>query len=106
MPVSLLLHLSRHCCPRKDSCFQDRHLSTECPVQDSKQRLKAMAKNQEAISSGSFSRDGGIYAYALSYDWARGYSAYNPATAKNTIMLHSPTDIEVNKRPAASRSRR
>jgi len=69
---------------------------------DSKQRLKAMAKNQEAISSGSFSRDGAIYAYALSYDWARGYSVYNPQTAKNTIMLHSPTDVEVNKRPAAA----
>ena len=56
-------------------------------MQDSKQRLKAMAKNQEAISSGSFSRDGAIYAYALSYDWARGYSVYNPQVRHQAFSL-------------------
>jgi len=75
-------------------------------VQDSKQRLKAMAKNPQAISSGSFSRDGAIFAYALSYDWARGYSEYNPQSAKNTIMLHSPLEVEVIKKPATGRSTR
>lgn len=74
---------------------------------DSKQRLKAMNKHpqiQLPISAGAFNRDGTIYAYALSYDWSRGFAEYNPQTAKNTIMLHPLHDSEVQKRAATSRS--
>lgn len=73
---------------------------------DSKQRLKAMPKNPLPIISGSFNRDGTIYAYALSYDWSRGYAEYNPQTAKNTIMLHALQEGEVQKRPATGRTGR
>jgi mRNA export factor len=65
---------------------------------DSKQRLKAMAKCGQPITAGAFSRDGAVYAYACSYDWSRGAAEYNPATAKNSIMLHSPTEAEVKGR--------
>lgn len=70
---------------------------------DSKQRLKAMGRNPLPIPAGAFNKDGNIFAYALSYDWARGYAEYNPQTAKNTIMLHPLQDGEVQKR-AAGRS--
>ena len=43
-------------------------------------------------------RDGSIYAYAASYDWSRGYSEYNPATAKHHIFLHAPQEVEVKSR--------
>lgn len=65
---------------------------------DSKQRLKAMAKSNAPIPCGAFSRDGTIYAYAVSYDWSRGYAEYNPTTAKNYILLHSPQEVEVKNR--------
>lgn len=65
---------------------------------DSKQRLKAMAKSTAPIPCGAFNRDGTIYAYAVSYDWSRGYSEYNPTTAKNYILLHAPQDVEVKNR--------
>jgi mRNA export factor len=46
---------------------------------DSKQRLKAQAKctygtNPAPIPCGAFNRDGTIFAYAVSYDWSKGYS--------------------------------
>eukprot|EP00887_Chlorella_sp_A99_P007661 scaffold20.g7661.t1 len=65
---------------------------------DSKQRLKAMAKASAPIPCGAFSRDGSIYAYAVSYDWSRGYAEHNPTTAKNYILLHSPQEAEVKNR--------
>ncbi|KAL4437482.1 hypothetical protein ABPG77_003463 [Micractinium sp. CCAP 211/92] len=72
---------------------------------DSKQRLKAMAKCSMPIPCGDFNRDGSIYAYAVSYDWSRGYSEHNPATAKNHIFLHAPQEAEVKSRnrPASTR---
>ena len=73
---------------------------------DSKQRLKAMPKTPLPIASGSFNKEGTIYAYALSYEWSRGCHEYNPQTAKNTIMLHALSDSEVQKRPPAGRTGR
>lgn len=43
-------------------------------------------------------RDGTIFAYAVSYDWSRGYAEYNPNTAKNYILLHQPQEAEVKSR--------
>lgn len=43
-------------------------------------------------------RDGTIFAYAVSYDWSRGYAEYNPTTAKNCILLHQPQEAEVKSR--------
>lgn len=52
------------------------------------------------------SRDGSIYAYAVSYDWSRGYSEYNPTTAKNHILLHAPQEAEVKSRNRPATGRR
>lgn len=65
---------------------------------DSKQRLKAMAKSTMPIPCGTFNREGNIFAYAVSYDWSRGAAEYNPATAKNYILLHSVQESEVKSR--------
>lgn len=51
-------------------------------------------------------RDGSIYAYAVSYDWSRGYSEYNPTTAKNYILLHAPQEAEVKSRNRPATGRR
>lgn len=70
---------------------------------DSKQRLKAMGKCGAPIPCGNFNRDGSLYAYAVSYDWSRGYSEYNPATAKNYILLHQTQEAEVKSKPRQTR---
>ena len=70
---------------------------------DSKQRLKALAKctygaDPAPIPAGAFNSDGSIYAYAVSYDWSRGFSAYNPAAMKSHILLHATQEAEVKAR--------
>ena len=35
---------------------------------------------------------------AVSYDWGKGYSEYNPSVMKNTILLHATTEQEVKPR--------
>jgi mRNA export factor len=40
------------------------------------------------ISATAFNRNGSIFAYAVSYDWSRGYS-HNTPNLPNKIMLHS-----------------
>jgi mRNA export factor len=75
---------------------------------DSKQRLKAMAKCSYAanlpapIPCSTFNSDGTIYAYALSYDWSRGYAEYNPQVMKNVVLLHSVQEQEVKAKPKAT----
>lgn len=69
---------------------------------DSKQRLKAMAKSTLPIPCATFSRDGTIFAYAVSYDWSKGYADHNPATSKSHILLHAPVDSEVKGRARTS----
>jgi hypothetical protein len=63
--------------------------------QDSKQRLKAMQKSSQPITASAYNHDGSIFAYSVSYDWSRGHAEHNPATAKNYILLHSPSENEV-----------
>jgi len=47
----------------------------------------------------AYNRLGQIYAYAISYDWSKGYAEYNPQVMKNTIMLHSMKDDESKAKP-------
>ena len=70
---------------------------------DSKQRLKAMLKSTQPIPCSAYNKDGTIYAYAISYDWSRGYAEYNPTQAKHHILLHSPQDVEVKNRARSTR---
>mmetsp|Transcript_21674 Transcript_21674/g.55191 ORF Transcript_21674/g.55191 Transcript_21674/m.55191 type:complete len:355 (-) Transcript_21674:490-1554(-) len=74
---------------------------------DSKQRLKAQNKCQYGqqpapIPCAAFNRDGSLYAYAVSYDWSRGYSEYNPQVMKNTILIHAVKEDEVKAKPKAA----
>ncbi|CAI9304291.1 protein RAE1 [Lactuca sativa] len=68
---------------------------------DSKQRLKAMSRCNQAIPCSSFNNDGSIYAYAVCYDWGKGAENHNPSTAKTSIYLHLPQDSEVKGKPRA-----
>jgi len=73
---------------------------------DSKQRLKQFAKGPQPIPCASFNYDGSIYAYASSYDWSKGADTYNPSTSKNSILLHSVSDLEIKPRPPSQSVRK
>lgn len=73
---------------------------------DSKQRLKAMQKGAASIPCGAFNRDGSIYSYAVSYDWSHGHADYNPATARNLILLHATQEAEAKNRSKPATARR
>ena len=51
------------------------------------------------ISATAFNRNGSIFAYAVSYDWSKGYTGMT-AGHPNKIMLHACKEDEVKKRPA------
>ena len=54
--------------------------------------------NQGPIPCTAFNSAGTIFAYALSYDWSKGFSK-QPPTPLVKIMLHATTDEEVKRRP-------
>nr|GEW50787.1 hypothetical protein [Tanacetum cinerariifolium] len=62
---------------------------------DSKQRLKAMLRCTQPITCSSFNNDGSMYAYGVCYDWSKGAENHNPATAKTSIYVHLPQEVEV-----------
>ena len=70
---------------------------------DSKQRLKAMQRSNLPITSGTFNRDGRIYAYAVSYDWGKGAENHNPQQNNNHILLHATQESEVKSRGRTKR---
>ncbi|RKP33673.1 WD40-repeat-containing domain protein [Dimargaris cristalligena] len=66
----------------------------------SKQRLKTFEKVQNnSITCTSFNRDGTIFAYAIGYDWSKGYQNV-PAGNPTKIMLSAVKDEDVKPRPA------
>lgn len=64
---------------------------------DSKHRLKGFNPVGGSISATSFNRTGSIFAYAISYDWSKGYQHNNPQYP-NTIKFHPTQDDEVKPR--------
>jgi mRNA export factor len=54
---------------------------------DAKHRLKGYPEVGGSISATGFSRTGNIFAYAVSYDWSKGYAHNTPGLA-NKVMLH------------------
>ncbi|KXT11356.1 hypothetical protein AC579_9457 [Pseudocercospora musae] len=54
---------------------------------DAKHRLKGYPEVGGTISATDFNRTGEIFAYAVSYDWSKGY-AHNSPNLPNKIMLH------------------
>jgi mRNA export factor len=55
-----------------------------------------MQKSSQPVTAAAYNHDGSIFAYSVSYDWSRGHAEHNPATAKNYILLHSPSENEVS----------
>ena len=65
---------------------------------DAKHRLKGYPEVGGTISATDFSRNGNIFAYAVSYDWSKGYAFNNPQYP-NKIMLHPVQADECKPRP-------
>jgi mRNA export factor len=61
---------------------------------EAKSRLKGYPNVGGAISATAFSAQGDIFAYAVSYDWHKGY-AFNKPDYPNKVMLHPVVDDEV-----------
>jgi len=65
---------------------------------DAKQRLKGFPRLQNSISSADFSYGGDIFAYAVGYDWSKGYDQQN--RTNESIWLHPIQESEVKpKKP-------
>lgn len=64
---------------------------------DQHARLKAFPKAEGTISATAFSRDGSLFAYAISYDWSMGHSA-NTTQYPIKVMIHPVEDSEVRPR--------
>jgi mRNA export factor len=69
---------------------------------DAKHRLKGYPEVGGPIVSTSFSHTGNIFAYAVSYDWSRGFSQHT-ANSPNKIMLHPVTADECKPRTPAKK---
>lgn len=59
---------------------------------DAKHRLKGYPEVGGPITATTFDRTGNVFAYAVSYDWSKGYAFHNPQTP-NKVMLH-PVNAE------------
>lgn len=64
---------------------------------DAKHRLKGYPNVGGTISATNFNRDGNIFAYAVSYDWSKGFSANNQ-NYPNKVMLHPVAPDECKPR--------
>ena len=64
---------------------------------DAKHRLKGFPEVGGAISATAFNGSGTIFAYAVSYDWSKGYASNTPQTP-NKIMLHAVAGDECKPR--------
>ncbi|CAM0141748.1 RNA export factor gle2 [Umbelopsis sp. WA50703] len=69
---------------------------------DSKQRLKPFPNVNGQIPCSAFNRNGTIFAYAVSYDWSKGYKFALPNNP-NKIFLHAVKEEDVKPRPAKKR---
>ncbi|KAJ7284577.1 WD40-repeat-containing domain protein [Mycena rebaudengoi] len=65
---------------------------------DARIRLKNLEPAPGPISATTFSRDGAIFAYSVSYDWHKGHGGMTP-THPNKVMLHLCKDEDMKKRP-------
>jgi mRNA export factor len=64
---------------------------------DNRSRLQAFEKRSAPVVVGSFSPNGNIFAYALSYDWSKGVHGYNQNN-KTSLYLHPVSESEVKKK--------
>lgn len=64
---------------------------------DSKQRLAQFKKVDAQIVSTAFNRDGNAFAYAVSYDWSKGYEFYNKNYGSH-IMIKYPQEKDIKRK--------
>lgn len=69
---------------------------------DAKHRLKGYPNVGGPITATSFNRNGRIFAYAIGYDWSKGYQANNPQQPIK-LMLHPVQTDECKPRPSAKK---
>ncbi|KAF2663960.1 WD40 repeat-like protein [Microthyrium microscopicum] len=69
---------------------------------DAKHRLKGYPEVGGPIVSTSFNHTGEIFAYAVSYDWSKGFNGHS-TTSPNKIMLHPVTGDECKPRPGTKK---
>ncbi|KAI9319224.1 WD40-repeat-containing domain protein [Dichotomocladium elegans] len=69
---------------------------------DSKQRLKPFSNVNCQIPCTTFNRNGTIFAYAVSYDWSKGYKFALP-TNPNKVFLHAVREEDVKPRGTKKR---
>ncbi|PSK34972.1 hypothetical protein B9Z65_1555 [Elsinoe australis] len=69
---------------------------------DAKHRLKGYPEVGGTISATDFNSSGSIFAYAVSYDWSKGY-AHNNQSLPNKIMLHPIQAEECKPRPGGKK---
>lgn len=72
---------------------------------DAKHRLKGYPSVGGTISTSAFNRNGNIFAYAVSYDWSKGYTGNNPQTP-NKVMMHPMGSEEASPRSNNARRNR
>jgi mRNA export factor len=65
---------------------------------DNKHRLKQFQRLNQPITATAFSADGSVFAYAVGYDWSKGYE-HNDPNMRKYVLLHgvSPNDIKGKK---------
>ena len=64
---------------------------------DARHRLKGPGNAGGPITATAFNRNGSIFAYAVSYDWSKGFQ-FNTANHPNVVKLHPTTDEEVKQK--------
>lgn len=69
---------------------------------DAKHRLKGYPNVGGSITSTTFNKTGSIFAYAISYDWSKGYQGNSP-TYPNKVMLHPVQQDECKPRPSVKK---
>ncbi|KAF2718198.1 WD40 repeat-like protein [Polychaeton citri CBS 116435] len=67
---------------------------------DAKHRLKGYPSVGAPITATDFNRTGAIFAYAISYDWSKGYQ-HNTQSIPTKVMLHPVQGDECKPRPKA-----
>ena len=67
-----------------------------------KHRLKGYPTVGGTISASAFNNTGNIFAYAVSYDWSKGYSSNTPQY-QNKVMLHPVNGDECKPRPSVKK---
>jgi len=64
---------------------------------DSKHRLKPFERMASPITAAQFNKDGNIFAYAIGYDWSKGFESHDKSKP-NSIYLHGTPEAEIRPR--------